>query len=114
MCRNTFLQPTYYKKDSPNSQVRIDSPRMEVGKMRPIQININIGSIKIVSMSTASTFAIGQSGIANRNNSKTNSGPSTIADGTVYMPVGKQVTFDPDQLDAPEWGGHHVVMTPQS
>lgn len=79
-----------------------------------INININIGSVKIISMATASTFAIGQSGIANRNNSKTNSGPSTIADGTVSMPIKKQITYDPDQLDAPEWGGHHVVTTPVS
>lgn len=80
--------------------------------MNPITININIGAIKVISMTTASTFAIGQSGIANRNNSKTNSGPSTIADGTVYMPIKKQVTYDLDQMDTPEWGGDHVVTVP--
>lgn len=79
-----------------------------------INININIGTVKIISMATASTFAIGNSGVANRNNSKTNSGPATITDGTVSMPIKKQVTYDPDQLDAPEWGGHHVVNTPIS
>lgn len=65
-------------------------------------------------MTTASTLAIGQSGVANRNNSKSNAGPSTIADGTVCMPIDKQITYDPDQMDTPEWGGHHVVTAPTS
>ncbi|WP_018131645.1 hypothetical protein [Effusibacillus pohliae] len=77
-----------------------------------VSITINIGMIKIISMTTASTIAIGKSGVANRNNSKTNSGPSTVADGNVYMPVGTQLNYDPDQLDTPEWGGHHVVNAP--
>lgn len=77
-----------------------------------VSITINIGMIKIISMSTASTLAIGKSGVANRNNSKTNSGPSTIADGHVYMPVGTQFNYDPDQLDTPEWGGNHNVTVP--
>lgn len=77
-----------------------------------VSITINIGMIKIVSMSTASTLAIGKSGIANRNNSKTNAGPSPIVDGNVNMPVGTQFNYDPDHIDAPEWGGNHNVTIP--
>lgn len=77
-----------------------------------ISITINIGMIKIVSMATASTMAIGQNGVANRNNSKTNSGPSAIIDGNAYMATGTQITYDPDQMDTPEWGGNHVVNVP--
>lgn len=77
-----------------------------------VSITINIGMIKIVSMTTASTIAIGKSGVANHNNSKTNSGPSTIADGNVYMPVGTQFNYDPDQIDTAEWGRDNVVTVP--
>ncbi|BCJ86673.1 hypothetical protein [Effusibacillus dendaii] len=74
-----------------------------------VSITINIGTIKVISMTTASTIAIGKSGVSNRNNSKSNTGPTTTTDGNVYMPVGTQVNYDPDHMDTPEWGGDNIV-----
>ncbi|EGK10181.1 hypothetical protein ACFQ49_16110 [Kroppenstedtia eburnea] len=86
--------------------------------MSQMNISIHIGTIKIVAMSTASTVAIGNSGIANRNSSKSNAGPSPIVDGDSYMPMQKQITYDPDQIDASEQtDGHsanHIVAAPTS
>lgn len=80
--------------------------------VKEINMTINIHNIKIVSMSTASTVAIGNSGIANRNTSKTNSGPAPIVDGDAYIPIQKQITYYPDNMDTPEWGGDHVINAP--
>ncbi|WP_107728277.1 hypothetical protein [Desmospora activa] len=80
--------------------------------MKEINLTININNIKIVSMSTASTVAIGNSGIANRNTSKSNAGPSPVVGGDAYVPIQKQITYDPDNMDTPEWGGDHVINAP--
>jgi len=77
-----------------------------------MNINIRIGSIKIVSMATASTFAIGQSGIANRNNSKANTGPSAIGEGIISMPMRTQWTNDPDRVDNVEFAGDNILTPP--
>lgn len=78
-----------------------------------LQLTINIGGIKIISMTTAATVCIGQSAVANRNNSKSNSGPSIVGDGVVSMPMRTQVTYDPDQNDNVEIAGDNSVAVPQ-
>lgn len=74
--------------------------------------NIHIGTIKITSMQTASTFTIGESYIANRNNSKSNAGPTLVGTGSVKMPIYSQITYDPDQQDTIESAGENRIATP--
>jgi hypothetical protein len=77
-----------------------------------VNISIHIGTLKVTQMTTASTLAIGQSGIANRNNSKSNTGPQAIGDGMVSMPIGTQITNDPDHHDTVEIAGNNTVQAP--